>query len=112
MDVNEYSIEIENGEYVIDIGDTPVTTLITRSRMIPVPNGSDTVSWTFATALTGVVTDYVPQVSVLNTADSFPQDLIAHVSSFNTSTIQAKLNAVTDTGNYYICISVFPKWDV
>lgn len=111
MDVFEYTVDIENGEYVFDVGGIPVTTLITRSRKLPVPNGSDQVQWYFASTLPGTIEDYVIQATVQNLSDSFPVDLIARVASFNTSQVTIKLNANVETANYFVNITVTPYWD-
>lgn len=100
VDVAQYEITVENERYTIELGDTPVTTLTSRARKLAIPSGHDTITWSFTTALTGAATDYVPVVSLQNTADSFPQDLIARISSFSINAITIKLNAPTDSANY------------
>lgn len=111
MDIAEYTVTIENEEYVIEIGDQPVTTLFSKARSLAVNSGDSSVTWTFATPLTGVVGDYVALASVQNTSDSFPQELSCRISLFNTTTIVVKLSAPTDTGNYSINIAVLPRFN-
>lgn len=110
-DVTEYSVTVENSEYVVDIGDTPITTSFTKAKKVTVSSGAQTATWTFATALTGATSDYIVQATVQNTSDSFPQALVAQVTSFSINTVVVTLSAPTDTANYAVNITVGPAFD-
>lgn len=113
VDVAEYILTVENESYVIEVGDTPVTTLFSKSGVIEgMPVGTDTVAVVFATQLTGALTDYTPPIiSMVNLLDSFPQDLIPRVSSFSLTGFTVKLNAPVDTGNYKIAWMLPPRFN-
>lgn len=98
---SNYQINLTTTPYQIVVPQTVVGAQIAKAGRIPIPNGSDTGAVTFNTVLTN--TAYSVQLTIMNTADSFPQDLIVRVSGFTVNTLTVKLNATTDTGNYIVC---------
>lgn len=103
MSTQRYSVTVEETQYSVSLGlNYPIGAQFVKGGNVPVPNGSDTASVTFATVLPLGTSSYFVVASIQNTADSFPKELAVRVSGFTQSTVTFKLSDITDTGNYSI----------
>lgn len=109
--MNDYEVTVTDDSYEVDIGNNAVTALFTKALTLNFQSGNQASSWTFATTLPGSIADYVVTLGMLNTADSFPISLIPHVSAFNTSTITITVDSPPDTNNYYVGVTLTPRWN-
>lgn len=102
-----YQVNLNVNPITVSVPQTVVGSMIAKAGVTPVPNGSDTITVTFATALAN--TQYAPQLTMMNLADSFPIFFSVQVVTFTINGFVAKLNAPTDTGNYSVAWAFFAK---
>lgn len=113
-----YEVEVVESRVVVTIAESPIivnidesggaggVTGIARSRLLNFQSGTQTVTWTFATALTGAITDYVPNASLYNIDGTSSQDLVVKITAFSLTAITVYTNAITDSGNYYAAVHI------
>lgn len=102
MSLEQYQLNVTESVYQVILGSGPVGTQVARAGAVYFSQTAQQVSVSFPTPLPNNVTDYALVVSLQNTLDSFPQDLVIKVSAFTVNGFTVKANAITDSPNYLV----------
>lgn len=104
-----YEIQVEESFYQIDIGTqgVPLSASLAKAGKLPFQSGNPVLTIPFTTFLSDTSL-FIPVVTMYNVTDSFPQDLVVRVKSFQTNQMVVEVNAPPDTGNYYASWAVLP----
>ena len=100
-----YQVNLSVSPWQIVIASTPIGNQVAKAGVVQFFNTQQSATVTFAKALPNVANPirgaYSLIVTMQNTVDPFPRDLIVRVSNFTIAGFTIKLNAPVDTNNYF-----------
>lgn len=117
--MSQYAVEVVENRIVVTVVESPViieipeggagsgSSGVSRARLLNFQSGTQEVTWTFATPLTGSLSDYVPTAALYNIVDgAVAQDLVVKITAFSLTAITVYTNAPTDSGNYAAAVHI------